>query len=136
MASAIANLPPALNPFKEFPNYINDLLRQLALLQQEMNKLTLPNQTINPNSILNPNVIGNINYVVPIPAAPAYATGVTPTPMSYMNFGNEPIVVNIQVEGSVVSNTDLTDYIRSSLLDSSASGSFASIGTNGRVRDY
>ena len=45
LAAAIANLPPALNPFKEFPSYINDLLRQLALLQDAMNKFKMPDFT-------------------------------------------------------------------------------------------
>jgi hypothetical protein len=41
--------------------------------------------------------------------------------------------VTVNVAGSVISNKDLADTIRMQLVDSSASGSFSSIG---RVRDY
>jgi len=64
----------------------NDELRKMLALLDQLNK-----KKIEEIVIRNPNVIGNVNYTVPIGTGkPAYGEGVTPTPLSYINFGNVP----------------------------------------------
>jgi hypothetical protein len=64
-----------------------ELRKMLALLDQLNKKKT----NIEDIVIINPNVIGNVDYTVPIGTGkPAYGEGNTPTPLSYINFGNVP----------------------------------------------
>lgn len=134
LAAAIANLPPALNPFKEFPNYINDLLRQLALLQDAMNKLKMPDFTQQVSGGALTASAAAFGFQTNT-AYQAFRAGERANYSSDMGIGSnaqsQPIVVQVQLDGRTVSET-VTDY----QLNNSMSGSFASIGSNGRVRDY
>ncbi len=137
LASAIANLPPALNPFKEFPNYINDLLRQIALLQDALNKLKMPELVSSAAGALTASAqaLGFASNEAYQSFRAGERSSYSPNVAIGMNAAGTTIV-NVTVDGSVISQGDLTDAIRSSLLDQSASGSFSTIGSNGRVRDY
>ena len=134
LATAIANLPPALNPFKEFPNYINDLLRQLALLQDAMNKLKLPDFTQQVSGGVLTASAAAFGFQTNT-AYQAFRAGerASYSPDVNVGFNNQgmPITVQVQLDGRTIAEST-TDY----QLNNSMSGSFASIGSNGRVRDY
>ena len=134
LATAIANLPPALNPFKEFPNYINDLLRQLALLQDAMNKLKMPDFTQQVSGGALTASAAAFGFQTNT-AYQAFRAGerASYSPDVNVGFNNQgmPITVQVQLDGRTIAEST-TDY----QLNNSMSGSFASIGSNGRVRDY
>ena len=70
-----------------------ELRKMLALLQQ------IPSIPLSGTTATGQKILGNIDYTVPIGTGkPAYAQGVTPTQMSYMNFGNLPQLA----EGGIV----------------------------------
>lgn len=137
LATAIANLPPALNPFKEFPNYINDILRQILMLQDALNKLKMPDLVASTAGALTASAqaMGFASNEAYQSFRAGERSSYSPNVAIGMNAAGTTIV-NVTVDGSVISQGDLTDAIRSSLLDQSASGSFSTIGSNGRVRDY
>ena len=134
LAAAIANLPPALNPFKEFPNYINDILRQLMQLQDAMNKLKMPDLSQQTAiSGLSPFAAA---FGFPSTQAAADFRAMERSPYSpnvNVGFNNQgmPITVQVQLDGRTIAEST-TDY----QLNNSMSGSFSTIGSNGRVRDY
>jgi hypothetical protein len=127
LAKAIANLPPALNPFADFPKWIQDAIN-------ELNKLKVAQSSVNPT-----------NPSTPAPSVPvssgSTASYTAPAPVNIPTMGVNPqtslagygayrageraTTVNVTVQGNVVSNKDLADTIRMQLLDSSASGSFS-----------
>lgn len=144
LAGAIANLPKALNPFEgwdliiaKIKSQVEDLARVItgAGAQLLFNMGADPSQI--KNGMLTTGGYNGITDLIVPRNNPNFGQSYEAQQLG-LALGFTPMTssVNVYVEGSVVSNTDLTDYIRSSLLDSSASGSFASIGTNGRVRDY
>jgi hypothetical protein len=62
----------------------NEELRKMLALLQQIASIPLAGQA-------DKKILGNIDYTVPIGTGkPAYAEGVKPTQMSYMNFGNLP----------------------------------------------
>jgi hypothetical protein len=64
----------------------NEELRKMLALLQQISSIPLGGQTG-----VAPRILGNIDYTVPIGTGkPAYAEGITPTKMSYMDFGNLP----------------------------------------------
>jgi hypothetical protein len=127
LAKAINNLPAALNPFADFPKWIQDAIN-------EINKLKIAISNVSPT-----------NPSAPAPTAPlssGSSAGYTPpAPINIPTMGVNPqtslagygayrageraTTVNVTVQGNVVSNKDLADTIRMQLLDSSASGSFS-----------
>jgi hypothetical protein len=150
LASAIANLPPALNPLKDYPSYINLALTDIQKIQDALDKLKAPRLTV---------IIDTVNagggggggggggFKMPEPMAGASTLGTLGLGAgSDYNAGREVAAslsnleaalgrggdqgtgrgatVNVTVQGNVISNKDLADTIRMQLLDSSASGSF------------
>lgn len=66
-----------------------ELRKMLALLQQ------IASIQLGGASGTAPKILGNIDYTVPIGTGkPAYGQGVVPTQMSYMNFGNLPMMAD------------------------------------------
>jgi hypothetical protein len=66
----------------------NEELRKMLALLQQIASIPLSGTTATGQKIL-----GNIDYTVPIGTGkPAYGQGVVPTQMSYMNFGNLPMM--------------------------------------------
>lgn len=127
LAKAIANLPPALNPFADFPKWIQDAINELNKLKVAQSSVnpTNPSTPVAPNGITSPS---KPSYTVPEPLN-IPTMGVNPqtsqTGYGAYRAGERATTVNVTVQGNVVSNKDLADTIRMQLLDSSASGSFS-----------
>jgi hypothetical protein len=148
LAKAIANLPPALNPLQDYPDYINKAIGDISLIQDALNKLKAPVLTVVVNTV---NTGGN----TPIGSAPMVTTGLgapttfasdwatyragerdtgagstanmlnsqLPDWQSY-RAGERATKIEVNVQGNVISDRDLTDSLRMGLLNQSASGSF------------
>ena len=148
LASAINNLPPALNPLKDYPSYVNKAISDIQLIQDALNKLKAPVLTVQ----INTNYGGTPSYV----GGGTTGTATAPSTLGLAGLGlgsdqgaaqraleyasmaklntqlpdyqsyraGERASINVTVQGNVISNRDLTDSIRMGLLDSSASGSF------------
>jgi hypothetical protein len=148
LASAINNLPPALNPLKDYPSYVNKAISDIQLIQDALNKLKAPVLTVQVNTI----GLGAPSYV----GGGTTGTATAPSTLGLAGLGlgsdqgaaqraleyasmsklntqlpdyqsyraGERASINVTVQGNVISNRDLTDSIRMGLLDSSASGSF------------
>ena len=146
LARAIQNLPPALNPLQDYPNYINKAITDISLIQDALNKLKAPVLTVQINTVnTGGGGGGGGSPIVPVPFAgiplggdiggaakaleyAAKKNQVTlntqmPDWQSY-RAGERETKVTVNVQGNVISNRDLTDSLRMGLLDSSASGSF------------
>ena len=124
LAQAIANIPEALNPFKGWGSEIDNLLAKLIAMYKLLNT---PIQMATPTTY---QLLGNVDYTVPIGSGkPAYAEGLAPTQMSYMDSSLQSgfnsgttIVNNYNVSGAT---QGLLNELRSGLLNDSASGSFS-----------
>jgi hypothetical protein len=149
LAKAIQSLPPALNPLREYPNYVNKAISDISLIQDALNKLKAPvltvqvntantggaaapigsaPQTVSPQTfagIPSGGDIGGAAKALEYAAARNQITMNTQMPdwQSY-RAGERETKITVNVQGNVVSNRDLTDSLRMGLLDSSASGSF------------
>ena len=144
LAMAIANLPPALNPLKDYPSYVNKALDDIKLVQDALDKLKAPKLTVVVDTVYtgggNVPSSGGAKQIVPevfagMPtggdqgaaqraleyASMAKLNTQLPDYQSYR--AGERASINVTVQGNVISNRDLTDSIRMGLLDSSASGS-------------
>ena len=144
LAMAIANLPPALNPLKDYPSYVNKALGDIKLIQDALDKLKAPKLTVVVDTVYtgggNVPSSGGAKQIVPevfagMPtggdqgaaqraleyASMAKLNTQLPDYQSYR--AGERASINVTVQGNVISNRDLTDSIRMGLLDSSASGS-------------
>jgi hypothetical protein len=123
LAQAIANLPPALNPFADYPKWIQDAIN-------ELNKLKVAQSSA---SVFTPSGGGGsaptlsaptINLPAPTPKPVSIANPQTSL-AGYQDYrAGERASINVTVQGNVISNKDLADTIRMQLLNSSASGSF------------
>lgn len=147
LAMAIANLPPALNPLKDYPSYVNKAIDDIQLIQDALNKLKAPKLTVTVDTVYTGggggagggggrNIIPETFAGLPTGgdqgaaqraleyASMAKASLNTQMPdwASY-RAGERATNINVTVQGNVISNRDLTDSIRMGLLDSSASGS-------------
>lgn len=127
LAKAIANLPPALNPFADFPKWIQDAIN-------ELNKLKVAQSSVNPTNPSTPvssvpvSSGSTASYTAPAPVnIPTMGVNPQTSLAGYGAYraGERATTVNVTVQGNVVSNKDLADTIRMQLLDSSASGSFS-----------
>jgi hypothetical protein len=159
LASAISKLPPALNPFADWPTAIDDLLSQLlelyALMLKLQQPITMPITSakalsagqqipfqfgVDPSQIgAGGTIIGSAATFNPLPTSFGLSQSSQDfTQLSsevaslFTGFGQTSTNVNYvyNINGATPS---LMDEIRSGLVDSSASGSFSSIG---RVRSY
>jgi len=157
LAAAIANLPPALNPLKDYPTYVNSAITDIQKIQDALDKLKAPVLTVVVNTVstgggggggvgggmVSP-VAGGIELLGKGGDQGAAARALDQARADLSNLelslgrggdqgGAARTNVTVNVAGNVISNKDLADTIRMQLVDSSASGSFSSIG---RVRDY
>jgi hypothetical protein len=154
LAFAIKNLPPALNPLQDYPNYVNKAISDISLIQDALNKLKAPVLTVQVNTSNTGGGGsggggggggGGGSPVVPVPfagiplggdiggAAKAleYAAKKNQVTLNTQmpdwqsyRAGERETKITVNVQGDVISNRDLTDSLRMGLLDSSASGSF------------
>ena len=155
LALAIAKLPPALNPFIDYPTDVKKAIDEIAKIQEALNKLKAPKLVVDVSTNTGV-VVSNAGVTLPQPSTNASTLGTLGLGAGSDYNANRNIVnnlsnlerslgvggdqgnristnINVTVQGSVISNKDLADTIRMQLVDSSASGSFSSIG---RVRDY
>lgn len=123
LAKAIAQLPPALNPFAQFPQWIQDAINEINKLKAaQTSAMVYTPSTVTPST--------PVATVAPsVSAAAAAASGAIANPQTslagYSAYrAGERASINVTVQGNVISNKDLADTIRMQLLDSSASGSF------------
>jgi hypothetical protein len=150
LAAAIANLPPALNPLKDYPTYVNAAISDIQRIQDALNKLKAPVLTVQVQTT----GLGGVSTGAPIASggttvipdtsgiaglgiggdqgAAARALEQARNDLSNLEMslgrggdqGGAARSINVTVQGNVISNKDLADTIRMQLLDSSASGSF------------
>ena len=147
LAGAIANLPKALNPFEGWDTTLTKVIQQVQQLAQSVQSVSgagaqlLFNMGADPSQIRNGALTtgsysGIMDLIVP-QNNPNFGQSYEAQQLG-LALGFTPMgsTVNVYVSGSVVSENDLVDSVRSGLLNQSASGSFATIGSTGRVRDY
>lgn len=141
LAKVIAELPPALNPLKDYPTYVDKAISDIKRIQDALDKLKAPKLVIDvstsgalasatstaqvPTGITSPRSIGD--------QAKSLLDGSMSVELSNLEkslgrggdqSNRASTNVNVTVQGNVISNKDLADTIRMQLLDSSASGSF------------
>jgi hypothetical protein len=164
LALAIAKLPSALNPFRDYPVDVLEAINDINGIQKALDGLKAPKLSVIVDTIYTSSTLGGVGAgggggggsaaTAPITSglaglglggdqgAAARAleqrrNDLTNLERSLGRGGDQGGAartnVNVTVQGSVISNKDLADTIRMQLVDSSASGSFSSIG---RVRDY
>jgi hypothetical protein len=114
LASFIANLPKALNPFADYPAYIQMALAELAKLaeaQKNLAKPTAPTATYSPTAgnLMNPFVGDYAKNYGAYAESPFVQYSGNPNPQPY----------NVQV---YIGDTQITDVITKAQMNNSASG--------------
>jgi len=161
LALAIAKLPAALNPFRDYPVDVLEAINDINGIQKALDGLKAPKLSVIVDMVT---VGGAIGGGAGGAGGGGLGIGATGGVISALGAGGDQGIgrsleqrrndltnlelalgrggdqgksgrtnVTVNVAGSVISNKDLADTIRMQLVDSSASGSFSSIG---RVRDY
>ena len=148
LALAIARLPPALNPFLNYPDDVKSAVEEINGIQKALDKLKAPRLTVIVDTVYTganvPNVVGGISSAPVTSGIAGLGLGgdqgaaaraleqarneMTNLEQSLGRGGDQGGAaranVTVNVAGNVISNKDLADTIRMQLLDSSASGSF------------
>jgi hypothetical protein len=147
LAKVIAELPPALNPLKDYPTYVDKAVTDIKRIQDALDKLKAPKLVIDVSTSggllgatgsaqtpLAPSTsglaglgLGGDQGAVARALEQTSIASVSNSQLSgYQDYraGERNTNVNVTVQGNVISNKDLADTIRMQLLDSSASGSF------------
>jgi len=147
LALAISRLPPALNPFLNYPSDVQDALAEIAKIQDALNKLKAPKLVIDISTsgggtdlggggggggVLGTGGVTELLGAGGDQGAAARELEQRRNDLTNLELslgrggdqGGANRVVNVTVQGNVISNKDLADTIRMQLLDSSASGSF------------
>ena len=125
LAKAIAQLPPALNPFADYPKWIQDAINEINKLKSAQSSAMVYTPT--PSTVTPSTPVSTISPSVSTAAVAASAAIANPQTSlaGYSAYrAGERASINVTVQGNVISNKDLADTIRMQLLDSSASGSF------------
>ena len=125
LAYAISQLPPALNPFADYPKWIQDAINEINKLKAAQSSAMVYTPT--PSTVTPSTPVATISPSVSTAAVAASAAIANPQTSlaGYSAYrAGERATVNVTVQGNVISNKDLADTIRMQLLDSSASGSF------------
>ena len=129
LALVIANLPKALNPFEDYPQYIQDAIDELARLAAAMAAID-PFRKKSEAALAAKVPLTQQNAATVLANAPASLqeyqsiTGV----MSEVGVRTPTLNITINNAGNVVSDADLVDQIRNGLLNSNLSGSPSAIG--------
>lgn len=125
LAYAISQLPPALNPFADYPKWIQDAINEINKLKAAQSSAMVYTPT--PSTVTPSTPVATISPSVSTAAVAASAAIANPQTSlaGYSAYrAGERATVNVTVQGNVISNKDLADTIRMQLLNSSASGSF------------
>jgi hypothetical protein len=176
LARTIANLPPALNPLKDYPSYVNSAITDIQKIQKELDKLKAPELTVKVKTVFeSAGGVGGGGFIPPQPAAGASTLGIADLGLGGDQGINRTSSAAAAAQAAETFREDaraaaaaaqalsdiaaqaaetarenrrasagntyiingatqsLLNELRSGLVDSSASGSFSSIG---RVRDY
>jgi hypothetical protein len=123
LAAAIAKLPPALYPFKGWSTDIDNLIKQLLLMMKILQTMPTLKVIANPQTSLPGYVDYRSGERDSQPTSFSSYTDTLP-----VNMASNGSTTNIYVNGATQA---LLDEIRNGLLNSSASGSFASINPSG-----
>ena len=129
LALVIANLPKALNPFEDYPQYIQDAIDELARLAAAMAAID-PFRKKSEAALAAKVPLTQQNAATVLANAPASLqeyqsiTGV----MSDVGVRTPTLNITINNAGNVVSDADLVDQIRNGLLNSNLSGSPSAVG--------
>jgi hypothetical protein len=133
LATYIANLPKALNPFADYPYYVQKALEELAKLAEAQKNLTFWQQVRAQSNAINASMTqvtaANAAQVLssnPIALNEYQAITGEMSALGVKNTGG--IYITVNNAGSVVSDADLADQLRNSLLNSNLSGSPSAIG--------
>ena len=133
LATVIANLPKALNPFEDYPQYIQDAIDELAKLAEAQRQLSMWEMIRQKNAqvIASKVPLTQQNAATVLSNAPQalneyQAITGTMSDLGVRNMGSLNITINNA--GNVVSDADLVDQIRNGLLNSNLSGSPSAIG--------
>jgi hypothetical protein len=124
LATAIANIPMALNPFKGWGSEIDNLLAKLIemyrllQMQPELPKGTIKAQVTPQNAA---QVLANA------PVSLSEYQSITSV-MGDVGVKTPTLNITINNAGNVVSDADLVDQIRNGLLNSNLSGSPSAVG--------
>jgi hypothetical protein len=124
LARAIAQLPPALNPFADFPKWIQDAINEINKLKAAQSSAMV----YTPSTVTPSTPVATVTPSTPAMAATVAASSIANPQTSLAGYSayraGERASINVTVQGNVISNKDLADTIRMQLLNSSASGSF------------
>jgi hypothetical protein len=101
LANFIANLPKALNPFADYPLYVQQALAEMAKLANAQTMVTFQGVT-----------------------AP-YGT-----PIAYQGGYQTSSVTNVNIAGSLVTEKEIADFVRLELLNQSGGGNFSTLNRN------
>lgn len=133
LATVIANLPKALNPFEAYPQYIQDAIDELAKLAEAQRQVSMWQMIRQKNAevIASKVPLTQQNAATVLSNAPQalneyQAITGTMSDLGVRNMGSLNITINNA--GNVVSDADLVDQIRNGLLNSNLSGSPSAIG--------
>lgn len=133
LATVIANLPKALNPFEDYPQYIQDAIDELAKLAEAQRQVSMWEMIRKKNAevIASKVPLTQQNAASVLSNAPQalneyQAITGTMSDLGVRNMGSLNITINNA--GNVVSDADLVDQIRNGLLNSNLSGSPSAIG--------
>ena len=133
LAAVIAALPKALNPFADYPDYVQNALAELAKIAAAQRELDLF-QCIRKQSDAAQTAKAQLTQqnaatvLAQSPAALAEFQQITGA-MKELNVRNAgTLSITINNAGNVVSDADLATQIRNGLLNSNLSGSPSSIG--------
>jgi hypothetical protein len=77
LASVIANLPPALNPLKDYPTYVDSALSEIWKIQDALNKLKAPVLSVQVNSQYNGNPLTNASSSAQMPSTSSLPSGMS-----------------------------------------------------------
>ena len=120
LASFIANLPKALNPFADYPAYVLAALDEIAKLKKAQEALAVQPSAPAVKTLEQ----ARVEAVQGVATVTSIYNDLMSKIASTNKVGTSPTVI-INNAGSVVSSSDLVDQVRSGLLNSSASGSFS-----------
>lgn len=133
LATVIANLPKALNPFEDYPQYIQDAIDELAKLAEAQRQVSMWEVIRKKNAevIASKVPLTQQNAASVLSNAPQalneyQAITGEMSSLGVRNSGSLNITINNA--GNVVSDADLVDQIRNGLLNSNLSGSPSAIG--------
>jgi hypothetical protein len=114
LASTLTNLPKALNPFSDWPQYIQDLIKQMGQLRNAIPTPTTPSNNSNFNAYEN---APNYGAFRESPFLPSNISLASTVPSSVATNSATNITYNVSVDAtSLVDPTNMTNVVQNALL--------------------